>query len=176
MEVVRLLESDGTLAAFDADWKSQCAEVGEDCDSFGQGTVPMIRRFASTDNNKEWAVAVVDGDRFLAAACFIRAIQKPFSGPVLRIRELTVCPLLDYGNLDEIFYGNTLVSVLQGAIKLSERNLQAQHIKLHLRSPADAEFFREFREKLDSAGAFASTAAHGAWLIFSKAPPLQLVK
>ena len=176
MEVVRLLDSDGTLDKFDADWASQCAEVGEDCESFGQATTSMIRLFARNENDKEWAIAIMDGDRFVAAACAIRTMQKPFSGWVLRIREVTVCPLLDYGNLDENSYVDTLIAILNGAIKLSESSLLADHIKLHLRSPADAVFFRAFGNTLDSKGVFAATEAHGAWLTISKAVPLHLVK
>lgn len=176
MEVVRLLASDGTLDQFDADWTAQCGVVGEDCESFGQATTPMIRNFARNESDKEWAIAIRDGSRFLAAACAIRTMQKPFSGWVLRIREVTVCPLLDYGNLDENSYVDTLIAILNGALKLSESNLQAEHIKLHLRSPADAVFFRAFGNTLDSKGVFAATEAHGAWLTISKAVPLHLVK
>lgn len=176
MEVVRLLASDGTLDSFDADWAAQCSEVGEDCESFGQATVGMIRQLASANNDKEWAIAISDGERFMAAACAIRTMQKPFTGWVLRIREVTVCPLLDYGNLDENAYVDTLIAILNGALKLSESNLQAEHIKLHLRSPADAVFFRAFGNTLDSKGVFAATEAHGAWLTISKAAPLHLVK
>lgn len=176
MEVIRLLASDGSLDRFNADWTAQCAEVGEDCDSFGQATTPMIREFARNESEKDWAIAIVDGNRFMAAACAIRTVQKPFSGWVLRIREVTVRPLLDYGNLDENAYVDTLIAILNGALKLSESSLEANHIKLHLRSPADAVFFRAFGNTLDSKGVFAATEAHGAWLTISKAAPLHLVK
>src|SRR5690606_13822870 len=106
----------------------------------------------------------------------IRTRQKPFDGEVLRIREVTDCPLLDYGILDENAYVDTLIAILNGALKLSESDLMAEHIKLHLRSPADAVFFRAFGNTLDSKGVFASTEAHGAWLTISKASPLRLVK
>lgn len=176
MDVVRLLASDGTLGEFDADWAAQCAQVGEDCESFGLATASVIRGFARAGSDKEWAIAITDGERFLAAACAIRTVQKQFSGWVLRIREVTVCPLLDYGNLGENSYEETLIAILEGALKLSESNLQAQHIKLHLRSPADATFFREFGNRLDSKDVFAATEAHGAWLTISKAVPLHVVK
>lgn len=176
MEVLRLLASDGTLDKFEANWASQCEEVDEDCESFGQATMSVIRQFARNASDKEWAIAITDGERFLAAACAIRTMQKPFSGWVLRIREVTVCPLLDYGNLDENSYVDTLIAILNGALKLSESHLKADHIKLHLRSPADAVFFRAFGNTLDSKGVFAATEAHGAWLTISKAEPLHLVK
>lgn len=176
MEILRLLASDGSLDQFDADWAKQCAVVGEDCDSFASATAPLIRQFARNESDKEWAVAIKGGGSYLAAACAIRAMQKGFTGWVLRIREVTVCPLLDYGNLDENSYVDTLIAILNGALKLSESKLEANHIKLHLRSPADAVFFRAFGNTLDSKGVFAATEAHGAWLTISKAGSLQVVK
>ena len=105
----------------------------------------------------------------------IRANQKGYNGYVLRVREVTVCPLLDYGELDEKSYVDTLIGILNGAIKLSESDLVADHIKLHLRSPTDAVFFRAFGNTLDSKGVFAATEAHGAWLTISKASALRAV-
>jgi len=176
MDVVRLSADDGSLARFEADWAEQCAEMDEDYESYGAATMAPIRAFAEAKADKEWAIAISDGERFMAAACAIRTRQKPFNGEVLRIREVTVCPLLDYGNLDENAYVDTLIAILNGALKLSESDLKAEHIKLHLRSPADAVFFRAFGNTLDSKGVFAATEAHGAWLTISKAPALQLAK
>ena len=177
MEIVRLrVSGDNTLEKFEADWAAQCEEVDEDFDSFGRAPLSVIRDFAAAESDKEWAVAIYDNGRFMAAACAIRTVQKKFSGWVLRIREVVVCPLLDYGNLDENAYVDTLIAILNGALKLSESDLMADHIKLHLRSPADAVFFRAFGNTLDSKGVFAASEAHGAWLTVSKASPLQLVK
>jgi hypothetical protein len=176
MEVVRLSTYDGSWNDFQADWTTQCSEVDEDFASYGISTMSVIRDFAAKGAEREWAIAIKDGNRFMAAACALRAAQKGLSGWTLRIREVTVCPLLDYGNLDENSYVDTLIEILNGAVKLSESDLVADHIKLHLRSPADAVFFRAFGHKLGSKGVFAATEAHGAWLTLSKANPLQLVK
>lgn len=168
MEVKRLLASDGSLAKFDADWAAQCNEVGEDCDSFGIATMSIIRQLAQTEQPKEWAIAIESDSRFMAAACAIRTMQKPYSGWVLRIRELTFCPFIDYGKSDENTYVDILFAVFGGALKLSESTLAAEHIKLHLPSPRDAIFFRAFGNILDNKGGFAATEAHGAWLSLSK--------
>lgn len=176
MQVIRLREKDGTLGQFEDDWSAQCEEIGEDLGTFAEATIAPIRAFADAESDKEWAIAIKDGNRFMAVACAIRTMQKPHVGWVLRVREVTVCPLLDYGNLDENSYVDTLIAILNGALKLSESDLKADHIKLHLRSPADAVFFRAFGNTLDSKGVFAATEAHGAWLTISKAAPLQLAK
>lgn len=176
MEVIRLSASGGSLDKFEADWAAQCAEVDDDAESYGFASMSMIRDFAQRDSDKEWAIAIQNGERFMAAACAIRAMQKGHDGRVLRIRQVTVCPLLDYGNLGENVYVDTLIGVLNGALKLSESELEANHVKLHLRSPADAVFFRAFGNTLDSKGVFAATEAHGAWLTISKTSALQIAK
>lgn len=176
MQVVRLQASDGTLKAFEDDWANQCEVVDEEYCNYGVSTLDPIREFAGANSDKEWAIAIKSKDRFVAAACAIRTMQKGFVGWVLRIRMVTVCPLLDYGNLDENAYIDTLIGILNGALKLSESDLPAEHIKLHLRSPTDAVFFRAFGNTLDSKGVFAATEAHGAWLTISKASTLQIVK
>jgi hypothetical protein len=168
MEISRLSLSDGTWTQFEADWRRQCDEVDDDFECYAPAPLSVIREFAEKGADKEWAIAISNDGRFTAAACAIKTMQKGYDGPVLRVREVTVCPLLDYGNLDENAYVDTLIGILNGAIKLSERGLMAKHIKLHLRSPADAVFFRAFGNTLDSKGVFAATEAHGAWLTISK--------
>ena len=176
MREVHITESGGTLERLENDWTAQCEEIGENLDGFAPSAMQPIRAFAKAENDKEWAIGIENDGRFMAAACAIRAMQKGFSGWVLRIREVTVCPLLDYGNLDENVYIDTLIAILNAAIKLSESDLKADHIKLHLRSPADAVFFRAFGNTLDSKGVFAASEAHGAWLTISKVATLQLAK
>ena len=176
MQIIRISETEGTLDQLEQNWQAQCEEIGEDFDSFTPPAMEPLRAFAKAESDKEWAIAIAHEGRFMATACAIRTMQKGFAGWVLRIREVTVCPLLDYGNLDENTYVDTLIAILNGALKLSESDLRADHIKLHLRSPADAVFFRAFGNTLDSKGVFAATEAHGAWLTISKVAPLQLAK
>lgn len=170
MEVRRLRSADKSWSQFQDDWSAQCDEVGDDFDSYGAAPISMIRQFAENDSESEWAIGLYDKSRkkFFASSCAILTTQKGFTGKVLRIREVVVCPLLDYGNLPETEYVDTLIHLLNGAVKLSESGLRAKHIKMHLRSPADAVFFRAVGTSLDSKGVFAATEAHGAWLSFTK--------
>lgn len=178
MDVIQLRADDGSLAKFKEDWSDQCETVGDDFDTFCDGSVDAVENFAQNPTDKEWAIAIVDGGRIMAVAVAIRAMQKPLSGWTLRVREVTVCPLLDYGELGDSIYADTLVELLNNAIKLSESSLRADNIRLHLRSPQDAMFFRAFGNTLDSKGVFASVETHGAWLTFVKSASstLQLVK
>lgn len=178
MDIIQLRADDGSYAKFREDWSAQCSSVGDDFDSFCDGAIDAVEKFAQNPTDREWAIAVTDDDRILAVAIAIRAMQKPLSGWTLRVREVTVCPLLDFGEMDDAVYADTLIGLLVGAVKLSESDLVASNIRLHLRSPQDAVFFRAFGNSLDSKGVFASVETHGAWLTFikSESPALQIVK
>jgi hypothetical protein len=169
MNLVRLFKSDGSWDNFESDWKDQCENVGDDFCSYASASLGVLSKFANDGQSDEWAVAIFgDDQKILAVACAIRATQKGYVGKVLRIREVTVCPLLDYGKLPESDYIDTLIGLLNEAVKLSESGLRAKHIKIHLRSPADSMFFRAVGKSLDGKGVFAETEAHGAWLSFTK--------
>jgi len=170
MEIRRLRTSNGSWNLLEDDWSNQCTEVGDDFESYGAASVSMVRKFAEADSNTEWALGLYDksSKNYYASACAILTAQKGYTGRVLRIREVVVCPLLDYGNLPETKYVDTLIHLLNGAVKLSETDLKARHIKIHLRSPADAVFFRAIGTALDRKSVFAATEAHGSWLSFTK--------
>ncbi|WP_417615514.1 hypothetical protein [Parasphingorhabdus sp.] len=169
MEIVRLLVQDGSWKAFEEDWSNQCTNTPDEFDNFCPASINMIRACAEEKSTANWAIGLTDGKKIMAAAIAIRANQKPHIGHVLRIREVTVCPELDYGVLPESLYGDTLISLLNGAVKLSESGLRAKHIKMHLRSPSDSVFFKAVGSALDKSGVFAEVEAHGAWLTISKA-------
>lgn len=170
MEIRRLRSADNSWGLFYDDWSVQCKEVGEDFESYGAAPISMIREFAEKESDSEWAIGLFDKNRkqYFASACAILATQKGYTGKVLRIREVVVCPLLDYGKLPENEYIDALTDLLNGAVKLSESDLVARHIKVHLRSPEDAKFFRTLGRRLDSKDVFAATEVHGAWLSVTK--------
>lgn len=169
MKIKRLLVQDASWKAFEEDWTNQCAKTEDEFGNFCPASINVIRACSEAKDPNEWAIGITDGEKFVAAAIAIRANQKPHRGHVLRIREVTVCPELDYGILPESLYGDTLIGLLNGAINLSETGLKAKHIKMHLRSPTDLAFFKAVGSSLDKSGVFEDVEAHGAWLTISKA-------
>ena len=168
MELRRLKIEDGSWTEFETDWKGQCAEVGDSFESYASSSISVFKKAATDLSPTEWSVALQIEDKFMAAAWANCTTQKGYVGKVLRIREVVVCPFLDYGTLSEDDYVDTLIGLLNGAVKLSESGLMAKHIKMHLRSPADSRFFRAVGNTLDSKGVFEATESHGAWLSFTK--------
>lgn len=164
----RLLKADGSWARFKANWADQCAAVGEDPADFATDALQVIEQFSEKDDSANWAVAVSGDDDFLGACVVIRAQLPGTSGWTLRVRQIVVSPKLDYGEIDSVVYADTLIELIYGVIKLSESELMSEHIKFHLRSPHDMEFFRHMRNGLDSQSVFRVVEMKGAWLYITK--------
>lgn len=174
MDANRLLAEDSSFQNLLNVWGAQCEEAGDCIEDYAGSSIEALRKFAESPTPDEWAVSFDKDGAPMAVACASRVAQKGFVGKVLRIREVTVCPNLDYGILPESDYIDTLIGILNAAINLSETSLRAIHIKMHLRSPADSVFFRAVGNVLDSKDVFAEVTTHGAWLTFTKKPPIKL--
>ena len=51
-----------------------------------------------------------------------------------------------------------------GTVRCASSELPAKHLKLHLQSPADREFFKEIEQHLNTSATFSAVKMHGAWL------------
>lgn len=170
MTFVRLLESDATLEQFQTNWSRQCEEIGEDFENYATDSLIPIMELARNPQPESWAVSIQEDGRHTAAFIVHKALQKGFDAPVLRVRHIVVCPMLDQGVLSEETYADTLVALLFEAIHLSVNTLPASYIKMHVRSPADLAYFRALVSALDRRRVFESTELKGAWLTLKKWP------
>ncbi|MGQ3100490.1 MAG: hypothetical protein ACT6Q5_08595 [Sphingopyxis solisilvae] len=169
----RLLTADGTWQKFCGEWQSQCGEIEEDFDSYAVDAMPVLQNLAETEKQPSnqrhsWAVALYDINRPLVAAMVNVAPIPGFKDPVMRIRQLTVCPLLDFGALSDETYADALIQTTWQLYKLSNDPLSSKHIHMHLRSPADNVFFSAFGKSLDGESVFDSVTHRGAWLRIDK--------
>lgn len=171
----RLLGSDGTWDALEADWNHQCSASGETLDEYAVDSMPTIKAIAldgDSDNHlrKSWAVAIYDESGKAMLAAIVHWHPMPgVDGHVLKIRQVTVCPALDAGEIDDDeVYADVLIALTWNVYQLSETELKAVQIRVHLRSPADAQFFAAFGKNLDGTNVFADVEHRGAWLRITK--------
>lgn len=169
----RLLVSNGTWGKLESDWEQQCSEVNDYQDGYAVDSLPVLKQIAEKEEPESrqritWAVALYDTSRALAVAMVNLAPIPNYDKPVLRIRQVTVCPLLDFGALSEDTYADTLVQIMWQLYKISEDSLKSGHIHMHLRSPTDVAFFRAFGKNLDGSSVFDSVTHQGAWLRIAK--------
>lgn len=171
--VRRISCEDGTWDQLISSWEIQCKEVEDDFANYAVDSMPVLAEAAATTEQASrarttWAIGLYDSTRPLVAALANLAPIPGYKSPVLRIRQLTVCPLLDFGALSDDTYADTLIELTWGIYRLSQNELAAGHIHLHLRSPADVAYFQAFGKNLDGSNVFDSVTHKGAWLRIDK--------
>lgn len=164
--ITRLLASDGTWDALESDWRRQCQIYNENFDEYASGTFAVVKDIIDTKNDSAGVFAFRDSQKHLSL-CQINTAGLPgYSTPVMRIRYLTLCPDLDFGDAEISDYAETLITTLAGVIALAKNDnkLNARHIKFHLASPADRPFFASLGSGLNESEGFESVQMRGAWL------------
>ncbi|MBZ6377358.1 hypothetical protein B5C34_05330 [Pacificimonas flava] len=168
--IVNLNQNDGSWKSFRENWEQQCEQLDENPDSYAPDAFSAIRTCLETpvmqsSDRKSQAVSLVDSDEQHMVAAVLHWHPAPgVKGHILKVRQLTVCPRLDFGELDEDFYADVLVELTSRVYKLSENELPATEIRFHLRSPADKVYFAAFGKKIDGENVFEQVKHHGAWL------------
>lgn len=171
-----LREEDGTWAAFEADWKQQCEDVGESIDDYSPEALELLRRIAmgkepSLGGTNESAVGALwdnESKRYWAAMVLNRVMLPKTPGYTLRVRHMTVSPAVDYGVAEVRMYPDIIIGLVLGIVYLSSTAMHANTLQMHLRSPQDVEFFRVFAASIGPKNVFASVQIRGAWLYIEK--------
>lgn len=166
--ITKLLHSDGTWDAFRDDWESQCAAYDEDFATYAEGTFAVVKTLLDTEGEAAGLYAVKIDNRHVSMCQLNRASLPGYSSPVLRVRFMTLSPEYDYGDKSVEDYAAILVATFATVLALSNGTMEAKHIKFHLRSPADRQFFAMLGNGLTEANVFHSVQVRGAWLYVTK--------
>lgn len=144
-------------------WHAQCDQLGEDFSQYGIATLPVLSSLANSPESNAGVFATRYDDE-IACVCQLNCTLLPgSSGPVLRMRHLTVSPRYDFGDTSE--YGAMLVDTMVGIISLARRGkFRANELKLHLRSPNDRMFFTALGRGLSESDQFRDVEIRGSWL------------
>jgi hypothetical protein len=144
-------------------WKKEAESAGEDFSTFAIGTFAALDPLVEKDAGKAGLFALYEGERAHAICQVNRLLVKKYSTPILRARFATVSPLYDFGALDVSVYARILVELFSGVVWLSRSTLLADHIRFHLRSPGDAQFFAALRMTAPLSP-FSRFEIRGAWV------------
>lgn len=166
--LTRLSGADGSWARFKDDWRAQCANYGEDFDLYASGAFTVLDDLAANPEPRSGIFALVRNGKF-AAVCQANVTPLPgYDGPVLRIRMMLLSPDYDFGEISVDEYAIVLIDMFSGVMELSHTDMPARHVKFHLRSPADRQFFAALGRHLDASPALESVQMRGGWLYVTK--------
>lgn len=169
-KLVRLLAQDGSWKQFEDDWREQCISLGEDFDTYEGTTFSVVRDIVETEEKKAGVFGLNMAGRY-AAMCQVNTTPiKKYDSPVLRTRFMTLSPEYDLTDKPIAEYGAVLVGLLTEVLALAylDPQLQAKHIKFHLRSPQDIPFFSAIGRSIKERDIFASVETRGMWLYISR--------
>ncbi|CVI22769.1 conserved hypothetical protein [Agrobacterium fabacearum CFBP 5771] len=168
LEIVRLLHNDGTWEAFKQDWEAQCAFYDEDFGSYAEGTFSVVGDLVQQEGAAAGLFAVKVDGRHVSMCQLNRANIPGYTGPVLRVRYMTLSPDYDFGDKPVEDYADILIKTFATVLAVSNKLMKADHIKFHLRSPADRQFFAALGRGMDETDMFHSVQVRGAWLYVTK--------
>lgn len=168
-KLVRLLKTDGTWQAFADSWRAECEDLGEDFDGYAEATFSVVEELIDTEQQRAGVFALDWGGKFPVMCQINKAPLPKYDSPVLRVRFITLSPEYDLTEKTISEYGDVLVDLLGQVLGLAylDGELKSRHIKFHLRSPSDQQFFRALGLGLSKHESFESIETRGAWLYIS---------
>ena len=151
------------------DWEAECDEFSESFDEYAMASLPVLRDLACGAPRKDAAVFGLKTENKFDVVCQANSSLLPrYDGKVLRIRHIVLSPRFDFAmTLDE--YSETLVGVFAGVLSLAYGEMASDHVKFHLKSPAERAFGEAFTAALKNHDAFTEVAMKGSWIYLSKA-------
>jgi hypothetical protein len=166
------LDRDGpTYADLLESWRAETEELGEDFEIFSDIPVSVFQQIAEKDSANTALYAAQAADGSFGAVCMLNHARIPgYDGPVLRVRHILLSPKFDLTDMPLSEYSDVLFTILSGVIVYSDDdvNMRANHIKFHLRSPADMQFFAAVGKQLSGAQIYRSVQTRGSWLYITK--------
>lgn len=165
----RLSEKD--WATLVLDWEAECAHFEEDFGDYATASLPVLSDLACSAPRRDAAVYGLQKDGKLDVVCQANSSFLPgHVGKVLRIRHIVLSPRFDFAeDLQIEQYEETLVGVFAGVLSLAYGEMSSDHVKFHLKSPAERSFGQAFTDALKDHDAFTEVAMKGSWIYLSKA-------
>lgn len=165
----KLSLEDGSWQNLIDEWKRECSSFDEDFDQFANASMPVLEQCVTSNGADEGVFGlVIDGKTH--AICRANSTLIPdYQGKVLRVRHILMSPNYDFGEVSIDEYARALSKLFAAAIMLSVDVLPSPHIKFHLRSLADRQFFSYVESQMGGSTLFQAFRVRGAWLYITKA-------
>lgn len=154
------------------EWEAQCSDFGEDFKDYATASLPVLEKLANqTPRAKEAVYSLTDEEGRSRAVLQANSTLLPkYDGMVLRIRHIVLAPCYDFSDDEDIVaqYKDVLVGVFSDTLRIADEDMPSQHVKFHMKSPAEREFGKLFTAELQKTDSFAMSAMKGSWIYLSK--------
>ncbi|WP_068085857.1 hypothetical protein [Polycladidibacter stylochi] len=160
MKFVRVSKQDGTWQEFSRCWIVQAEKNNISEDEVFDNLKVLEDLLEDVDRSGTF----VTNDDQNSIACFINLAKIPnHTGTVARVRHMKLCPNIDCaGTFDD--FVEALVAFMGSLIKFCREIPDLNCAKVHLRSPADLKFLKEFTKELESNSILEKSSYHGSWI------------
>ncbi|MEO1720934.1 MAG: hypothetical protein AAFR84_00865 [Pseudomonadota bacterium] len=167
----RISEADGSWSRVVQYWDTECERYGENFDDYSPASLGTLAPLAQGAQIPRAGVyGLLDEQGNCLSVCQLNKAMLPgYKSWVLRLRHLVLAPKFDFDDaLKTEEYVDVIAGSLIGMYAISESEMEAPHLKLHLRSPADRSLFGEIGNGLERYGIAKKVGIHGAWLHIDK--------
>lgn len=162
----QLKAADGSWDSLIAAWKDECEKFDEEFEGYASAAIPMLGDLAGK-NDASYSVYGLKNDETntIDAVCSVNWTHIPgYQDKVLRVRNLLFAPKFDFGEFEVFDYAMVLTRVFARATNLALDTMPSRHIKFHLRSPVERQFFALAGADLGALDEFKSVKVRGSWL------------
>lgn len=162
---VRVSSENGLWQQILDQWRSQAEGFDDDFESYESGALSIIRPLAEGPQAKNVAIYGLEIDGAYAAIAQLNTALLPkTTGVTLRVRMMLLSPEFDQGSHSIDEYGDLMGHILSNTILVAKNEMKADHVKFHLRSPADRTFFTTMGISLGNQNVFTAVHTTGSWL------------
>ena len=170
MHFQRLSRENGLWSKLWVSWDAICEKYSESFAEFVPSALSVLKPLADDPQLSHAGVyGLVEGED-IRAVCQLNVANLPgYDGKVLRLRHMVLSPEFEFSDdisVDD--YVSVLAEMFSGALVVSDGDMLSEHVKLHLRTPLDIQFFNHFRDKLSLTAKFDIVQMRGAWLYITK--------
>ena len=151
-------------------WEDECSHYGENYSDFATASLPVLEHLAYSAPLRDASVyGLVQDDKYQVVCQANSTFLPGYQGKVLRVRHIGLSPRFEFSEtVDLQDYTTSLIGVFTGALEVAQQDMPADHIKFHLKSPAERAFGNAFTDALEDHDAFTSVAMKGSWIYLSK--------
>lgn len=153
------------------EWEAECNTYGEDFEDYATLSLPVLSSLVYSAPRRDAGVFGLSTEGRVDVICQANSCFLPgYNGKVLRIRHIVLSPRFEFAqNIEIDDYSEVLIGVFVGAIRIAHDEMPSDHVKFHLKSPAERAFGAAFVNALKGDAAFQEVELRGSWIYLSKA-------